>query len=222
MRSSTKLNSVSEKEEPCEQTQQHGFKLMALLGLFLVLFAFLLEPFNAEKTPSTLDPQDASFCHGGLEAIYPELDIDKCLVIPKDHKFREKISSVWKAPQIYFSRARKEKMYVLVMVDPDAPRRSQHASYWRHWLVVNIKGSSLEKGEMRGITLTDYHPPTPPQKTGFHRYQFMLFEQPPHTEISLAEQESSRGKWDLHAFIARLHLGEPVAALQFLTQNFKD
>ncbi len=37
--------------------------------------------------------------------IYPGLDIDECLVIPK--KLREKVSTVWKAPQIYFSGAHK-------------------------------------------------------------------------------------------------------------------
>ncbi|MED6290365.1 hypothetical protein CHARACLAT_012307, partial [Characodon lateralis] len=83
-------------------------------------------------------------------------------------------------------------------------------------------GCSLENGEIHGNTLTDYHPPTPPWKTGFHRYQFMLFEQPPHTNVKLTEKESSRGKWDLPAFIKRFNLGEPVAALQFLTQNFED
>ncbi|CAG5921681.1 unnamed protein product [Menidia menidia] len=69
----------------------------------------------------------------------------------------------------------------------------------------------------------EYHPPTPPKKTGFHRYQFILFEQPPHTQVVLTEQErSSRGKWDFPAFITRFNLGEPVATLQFLTQNSKD
>lgn len=42
---------------------------------------------------------------GGLEVIYPGLDIDKCLLIPKD--LREKVSTVWKAPSVYFSRAQK-------------------------------------------------------------------------------------------------------------------
>ncbi|XP_014867287.1 PREDICTED: phosphatidylethanolamine-binding protein 4-like [Poecilia mexicana] len=123
----------------CGQTRQHNFKVMALLALLLGLFVFALEPVEAETTQSTLDPLDASFCHGGLEVIYPELDIDKCLMIPKNNKLREKIGTVWKAPQIYFSGAEKKKMYVLVMVDPDAPRRSQHPSYWRHWLLVNIE-----------------------------------------------------------------------------------
>uniref|UniRef100_A0A3Q0R703 Phosphatidylethanolamine binding protein 4 n=1 Tax=Amphilophus citrinellus TaxID=61819 RepID=A0A3Q0R703_AMPCI len=117
-----------------------------------------------------------------------------------------------------------KKTYVLVMVDPDAPSRSKQTSaYWRHWLVVDIQGSALKKGQIEGTSLTDYNPPTPPQKSGFHRYQFMLFEQPPGTPVSLTNKEkASRGKWDFQAFITRFDLGEPVATLQFLTQNYKD
>ncbi|XP_034025877.1 phosphatidylethanolamine-binding protein 4 isoform X2 [Thalassophryne amazonica] len=78
-------------------------------------------------------------------------------------------------------------MYTLVMVDPDAPSRTNPTSaYWRHWLVVDIQGSSLKNGMVKGRTLTEYARPTPPRNSGFHRYQFMLFEQPPHTEISLS------------------------------------
>lgn len=49
--------------------------------------------------------------------IYPELDIDKCLIIPRDQQLREKVSTVWKAPQIYFSGAQKVKhIYIYVIV----------------------------------------------------------------------------------------------------------
>lgn len=191
---------------------------MAGLAPFLVLSAFIVG-----ATQQTLNTMDASFCHGGLEVIYPELDIDKCLIIPKDKKLREKVSTVWKAPQIYFSRAQQKK-YVLAMVDPDAPSHIKPTSaYWRHWLVVNIQGKALKKGHIQGTTLTEYYPPTPPKATGFHRYQFMLFEQPADAPVSLTEQEkSSRGKWDFQAFVKRFDLGEPVATVQFLTQNYKD
>lgn len=41
----------------------------------------------------------------------------------------------------------------------------------------------------------DYHPPTPSPMTGFHRYQFMVFEQPSDVMVSLTDEEkSSRGK----------------------------
>ncbi|XP_075960686.1 phosphatidylethanolamine-binding protein 4 isoform X4 [Anarhichas minor] len=132
---------------------------MAVPAPFLVLCACVLGFFHVEATPDTMSSLDSSFCHGGLEVIYPQLDVDKCLVIPKDLKLREMVSTVWKAPQIYFSGAH--------------------------------KGNALKNGQIRGKTLTDYHPPTPPQKSGFHRYQFMLFEQLPHAPVSLTEQEKS-------------------------------
>ncbi|XP_029019869.1 phosphatidylethanolamine-binding protein 4 [Betta splendens] len=189
---------------------------------FLVLCVCTLGLIPAEVTSDTLSSLDSSFCHGGLEVIYPELDIDKCLIIPKKH--RENVSTVWGAPQVYFSGAKKGNVYVVVMVDPDAPRRTRPTSAsWRHWLVVDVQGSSLIRGQVQGTTLTDYHPPTPTPASGFHRYQFVLFKQPPDARVSLAEQEkSSRGKWDLQAFVAKFGLGEPVATLQFLTQNYKD
>ncbi|XP_029296102.1 phosphatidylethanolamine-binding protein 4 isoform X1 [Cottoperca gobio] len=195
---------------------------MAVTTPFLALCACVLVFYHVEATTDTLSPLDSSFCHGGLQVVYPELDIDKCLIIPK--KLREKLSIVWKAPQIYFSGANKNKMYVLVMVDADAPCRAKPTfAYWRHWLVVNVQGDALKEGQIQGTTLSDYIRPTPPQKSGFHRYQFRLFEQLPGAPPSLTKQEkSSRGKWDLQAFIKRFDLGEPVATLQFLTQDYKD
>ncbi|XP_070760914.1 phosphatidylethanolamine-binding protein 4 [Enoplosus armatus] len=194
---------------------------MAVPPPFLVLCACVLGFYHVETTPDTLSSLDSSFCHGGLEVIYPGLDVDECFIIPKNLRSG---SIFLTAPQIYFSGANKKKRYVLVMVDPDAPSRTKPTSaHWRHWLVVDVQGGALKKGHIHGTTLTDYYPPSPPQKSGFHRYQFMLFEQPPDTPVSLTEQEkSSRGKWDLQAFITRFGLGEPVATLQFLTQNYKD
>ncbi|KAF3695947.1 Phosphatidylethanolamine-binding protein 4 [Channa argus] len=189
---------------------------------FLVFCACIVGLFHVGATPDTLSSLDSSFCHGGLEVIYPELDIDKCMIIPKD--LREKLSTVWKSPQIYFSGAQKKQLYVLVMVDPDAPSHAHPTSaFWRHWLIVDIQGDALKNGQIQGTTLTDYYPPTPPQNSGFHRYQFMLFEQPSDTQVSLSEkEESSRGKWDFQAFTRRFNLGEPLVTLQFLTQNYKE
>lgn len=36
---------------------------------------------------------------GGLKVIYPDLLIDKCLIVPQ--KVREKISKVWGPPQVH-------------------------------------------------------------------------------------------------------------------------
>ncbi|XP_078808958.1 uncharacterized protein pebp4 isoform X3 [Oryzias latipes] len=60
-------------------------------------------------------------------------------------------------------------------------------------------GRELKKGKIKGKILTEYQPPTPPQKSGFHRYQFMLFEQLPQTPVSLSDEEkSSRGNLSTH------------------------
>ncbi|KAM9810948.1 phosphatidylethanolamine-binding protein 4 [Neosynchiropus ocellatus] len=117
-----------------------------------------------------------------------------------------------------------DKRYTLVMVDPDAPSHIKPTSAaWRHWLVADIEGFDLKNGHLVGTTLAAYYPPTPPRHTGFHRYQFLLFEQRSDMPVSLTDLESSsRGKWDVHAFINRLDLGTAVAALQFVTQNHND
>uniref|UniRef100_A0A3B4ADV7 Phosphatidylethanolamine binding protein 4 n=1 Tax=Periophthalmus magnuspinnatus TaxID=409849 RepID=A0A3B4ADV7_9GOBI len=84
-----------------------------------------------------------------------------------------------------------KKLYVLVMVDPDAKSRANpELACWQHWLVADIQGTSLRKGEIKGTTLADYRPPTPPSKSGFHRYQFMLFEQPADAQVTLTEEEN--------------------------------
>lgn len=197
---------------------------MVVPGLLLLVSVCVFGFHHVEGKTETLSSVDSSYCHGGLEVRYPDVDITTCVIIPKEQKLRNKISTLWKAPNIYFSGADKRKTYVLMMVDPDAPNRANPTSaHWRHWLVVNIKGSDLKRGQLKGTTLTEYHPPSPPSKSGFHRYQFLLFEQPPGTTLSLTKPEnSSRGKWDSQAFITKFGLGTPVATLQFLTQNYKD
>ncbi|XP_061674031.1 phosphatidylethanolamine-binding protein 4 isoform X2 [Syngnathoides biaculeatus] len=203
----------------------NNFITMSVLPLFLLLCGCMWGSHQVEASADTLSSVDASFCFGDLEVIYPQLDIGRCLIVPKDHmKLRQKLSTEWGAPIIRYSAANEGKMYVLVMVDPDAPSRSNPtSSYWRHWLVTNVPGSSLRNGVLQGLTITDYRPPTPPQASGLHRYQFLLYDQPSDMAVSLAQRESSaRGQWNLEAFIKRFHLGEPVAAVQFLTQNYKD
>lgn len=49
--------------------------------------------------------------------------------------------------------AKEDEYYVLAMVDPDAPSREKPKfREWHHWLVGNIHGGDLNKGEV----LSDY------------------------------------------------------------------
>ncbi|XP_062307758.1 phosphatidylethanolamine-binding protein 4 [Osmerus eperlanus] len=179
---------------------------------------------TSESDFKPLSRSDASFCNGGLQVSYPDLDISKCLVISRENQLREKISQEWGAPRVRLNTVDKGKKYALMMVDPDAPNRSKPTqAHWRHWLVVDIEGASLRRGEVRGTTLSDYSPPTPPQKSGLHRYQFLVYEQPANQRLILTKMEtSSMGNWDPQDFARRFHLGQPVAAVQFLTQNHRD
>ncbi|XP_041642738.1 phosphatidylethanolamine-binding protein 4 [Cheilinus undulatus] len=194
---------------------------MAVLAPFLVLCACVLGFHHAEAAADTPSIQESSYCHDGLEVKYPELDVKKCLRVEWD--LRKKLTTVWKAPQVKYSRAKETMKYVLVMIDPDAPSHTNPTGAdWRHWLVVNIQGKLLKNGEIQGKTLTEYRPPSPPRSRGFHRYQFMLYEQPPDKSVFLTEKESSHAKWSLSNFVTKFGLGKEVAAVQLLTQHYED
>ncbi|XP_078005774.1 phosphatidylethanolamine-binding protein 4 isoform X2 [Phascolarctos cinereus] len=156
---------------------------------------------------------DALFCKGNLHVIYPEIGDVDCMYIPECNNFRRKIS-IWDKPSIKYSLASENKKYILVMVDPDAPSRNYPKNrYWRHWLIANISaalpslcsrcglkrlrshggGASLKTGNIRGDELTGYQPPNPPPETGFHRYQFILFEQPKKgKQVTLSSKEKAK------------------------------
>merc|ERR1712212_1144225 len=68
-----------------------------------------------------------------------------------------------------------DALYTLCMTDPDAPsRESPKFREWHHWLVGNIPGCNVEKGE----TLSQYVGSGPPPSTGLHRYVYLIYKQP--------------------------------------------
>lgn len=78
------------------------------------------------------------------------------------------------APQVKWE-AEKGAYYTLVMVDPDAPSRSDPKfREIRHWLVMNIPDNVVENGD----TVIEYIGAGPPKGTGLHRYVFLIFKQP--------------------------------------------
>uniref|UniRef100_A0A8C4WP43 Phosphatidylethanolamine binding protein 4 n=1 Tax=Gopherus evgoodei TaxID=1825980 RepID=A0A8C4WP43_9SAUR len=166
----------------------------------------------------SLTPVFLSFCplflfRGDLEVFYPELGDVGCTYIPKCNQYRKRISKEWHSPKIAYPQA--DKKYVLIMVDPDAPNRANPKyRFWRHWVVIDIKPHPL------CFLCPDYGRPTPPSQSGYHRYQFRLYEQPAHEAISLSpEEKASLGSWPLERFVEQFRLGSPVASTQFLTQH---
>ncbi|ESO03627.1 hypothetical protein HELRODRAFT_80148, partial [Helobdella robusta] len=76
-----------------------------------------------------------------------------------------------KEPQVTFS-SRPDELWAVLMTNPDENLTNQNQEYI-HWLVVNIPGNDLSKGQ----TLVKYMPPITPMGTGYHRNVFILFKQ---------------------------------------------
>lgn len=70
--------------------------------------------------------------------------------------------------------ADKNKLYTLIMTDPDAPSRAapQMREFF-HWGVINIKGSDVSSGK----EIVGFVGSGPPKATGLHRYTFVAYEQ---------------------------------------------
>ncbi|CAI9601384.1 unnamed protein product [Staurois parvus] len=113
-----------------------------------------------------------------------------CVYIPTCYEYSQSLSKVWGAPLIKFPDARPENLYTLIMVNPDAPRRSKPIHrFWRHWLVTDIPGEDLQKGVVTGIVQSKYYRPKPLRHTGLHRYQFLIYKQHPQVSPFLLPSE---------------------------------
>jgi len=99
------------------------------------------------------------------------------------------------------------------MTDPDAPSRKEPKfREWHHWLVVNIPGNDISKGD----ALSMYVGSGPPEGTGLHRYVYLVYKQP--GKVTDAEHghltnrsTDNRGGWSAAKFASKHHLGEPIA-----------
>lgn len=70
-----------------------------------------------------------------------------------------------------------------IITDPDAPsRHDPKFREWHHWLVVNIPGCDITKGEVK----LEYVGSGPPKGTKLHRYVFLAYKQP--GKISYTDQ----------------------------------
>jgi phosphatidylethanolamine-binding protein (PEBP) family uncharacterized protein len=61
-----------------------------------------------------------------------------------------------------------DKLYTIIMYDPDAKNKD-----YIHFIDINIPKGNITNGQI----ILSYKQPTPPPKSGIHRYIFLLFEQ---------------------------------------------
>ncbi|CAI2353500.1 unnamed protein product [Caenorhabditis sp. 36 PRJEB53466] len=103
-------------------------------------------------------------------------------------------------------------LYTLIKTDPDAPSRKEPTyREWHHWLVVNIPGNDIAKGD----TLSEYIGAGPPPGTGLHRYIYLIYKQTGRIEDAehgrlTNRSGDKRGGWKAAKFVEKHGLGTPV------------
>ena len=134
---------------------------------------------------------------------YGELEVKEgCILTPTQVQNKPQLE--WKADAKAF--------YTLCMNDPDAPSRKEpKLREWLHWLVVNIPGCNVDKGE----TLAPYLGSGPPKDTGLHRYIFLVYKQPSKLcfdEKQLTDKSpEGRDGFKIACFAEKYKLGTPIA-----------
>lgn len=115
-------------------------------------------------------------------------------------------------PKFVFE-AKADQLYTLAMVDPDAPsRKDPKFREVLHYLVANIPGNDVSKGE----TLAEYIGSGPPKDTGLHRYVFLVYHQTKgrlQSDIKISDHSRvGRTSFSIRKFAKDNDLGEPIAA----------
>lgn len=115
-------------------------------------------------------------------------------------------------PQFEYE-AKPDELYTLAMVDPDAPsRKDPKYREVLHYLVTNIPGSDVSKGDI----LAEYIGSGPPSASNYHRYVFLLYHQKNGKVVSPMKisktSREGRFNFSIRNFAKANNLGEPVAA----------
>ncbi|KAH8908525.1 PEBP-like protein, partial [Coniochaeta sp. PMI_546] len=103
----------------------------------------------------------------------------------KPKKLQDAPSVTLKGPAESTDACGSNIQFIITLTDPDAPSRDNPKwSEMCHWIAAGISTPAeldLGTGKCAGVTLTKldeimpYKPPGPPEKTGKHRYVFLVF-----------------------------------------------
>lgn len=114
-------------------------------------------------------------------------------------------------PKVSWKQANDNESYTLIMTDAIGKKE------WLHWLVGNIPGNNIDKGDL----LTSFFPSAPPKNSGEHRYVFLLYKQPSkinfqgHLKIPTFEM-TGRNEFSTQTFVDNYKLDLPIAGNFYL------
>lgn len=107
--------------------------------------------------------------------------------------------------------ANPQKLYTLLMVDPDVQSRANPTERSiNHWTVINISGNNINSGN----EIVGYLGSAPSNGTELHRYVFLMYEQPHgHIQydgpITPSNSIAGRPRTDVREYTRNLTLGDP-------------
>jgi phosphatidylethanolamine-binding protein (PEBP) family uncharacterized protein len=119
-----------------------------------------------------------------------------------------KITETQKQPDIKIHKNNNNydnNIYTIIMYDPDAINGT-----YIHWIITNILRNDLKTGNV----ILNYKGPSPPPKTGKHRYIFELYNEIGEKIINDIERNMS-----IDNLKSILSLDKPLYKIQFISEN---
>jgi len=128
--------------------------------------------------------------------------------------------------QFSFKGCEANKLYALILTDPDARDRAKHEyREWIHFVKINANGADLGK---TGDALVEYVGSAPPKGSGIHRYVWLIYEQKNgKIDADKCGQQrlksgggkgQGRGGWKARKFVKDNQLGPLVAGTYYYAE----
>ncbi|EDW03752.1 putative odorant-binding protein A5 [Drosophila grimshawi] len=106
--------------------------------------------------------------------------------------------------------------YTIMMISPDAPSRELPIyRSWIHWLVVNVPGTDVSKGQL----LSEYFGPIPLKDSGLCRFVALVYHQSDKLDFDEQKMELKssvdHSNFDVEKFTQKYDMSTPCAANVF-------
>uniref|UniRef100_A0A1I8NFW2 Phosphatidylethanolamine-binding protein n=1 Tax=Musca domestica TaxID=7370 RepID=A0A1I8NFW2_MUSDO len=151
------------------------------------------------------------------EKLKVKLEMDNGLMVGDGIEYKP--ADMVSVPIIDWPSADPNKYYSVYMGCPDAPdTKDPRWSEAIHWLVLNVPGNQVDKGEL----YCSYIGPFPPKNAGIMRYVYLVYEQPNKIDFDEKVIDPANGKahmnYKIRKFAEKYELGAPIAGNLYRAQ----